>query len=150
MKHLIQVSLVAAAVILAGKFTVQAHEGHDHDAPKVVAAPKGGLIQPIQDGYVEVVAKGKDLKVYIYDQAVKIQPTASLAAKLTIGARAILPRTKGPIDLTLKTMPEYFETTFDAKSTHRYTLVISVAQVAEKQSTASKPNELKFTIEPRK
>lgn len=143
MKRFVQALSVSALVfwMVAGGSVTQAHEGHEHDAPKAVAAPKGGIIQPLHEGYVEVVAKGKDLKIYVYDKDVK----PYVMADVKVEAKAILPRTKGSIDLIVSAKSDSFESSFDAKNAHRYTLVLSVKQTSE-----PKPIELKYTIEPRK
>lgn len=144
MNRFIQICLVAMMVSLAGFAVTEAHEGHEHDAPKVVVAPKGGSIQPLEGGYVEVVSKGKDLKVFVY----KKDLTPMATAKVQIRAKAILPRTKGPVGIKLSAMAGGFESHFDAKSAHRYTLVLNVS-LGVLPTKRSKPAELKFTIEPR-
>ncbi len=143
MKRFVQTLSVFVLVVssIVGGLVANAHEGKEHDAPKVVSAPKGGIIQPLHEGYVEVVAKGKDLKIYVYDKDVK--PYAMTDVK--VEAKAILPRTKGPIDLIVSAKSDSFESSFDAKGAHRYTLVLSVKQTSE-----PKPIDLKYTIEPRK
>lgn len=117
-----------------------AHEG-DHPAPGSVQAPKGGLILSIEKSHIEVVARGKDLKVYTYDQALK--PTQ--ASAYNIRAKAEFPRGKGEFEVMLKPQGSHLEASFDAKGVHRYTLVLKV-----REPNGNHDDTLKFTIEPRK
>lgn len=133
-----------ALLTLALVFTASqgfAHEGHDHDAPKAITAPKGGVIKSLEETNVEVVSKGNDLKVYLYDKELKPQDVGPF----TVSAKAEMPRTKKTEDIVLKPMGNFFEATFDAKGIHRYTLLLSV-----KDPKTGHDDKLKFTIEPRK
>lgn len=118
-----------------------AHEGHDHDAPRTGQAPKGGVIKSLEETSVEVVSKGKDLKIYFYDKELKPRDVETY----TVSAKAELPRTKKIENITLKPMGTFFEASFDAKGAHRYTLLLAV-----KDPKAANEDMLKFTIEPRK
>lgn len=118
-----------------------AHEGHDHDAPAMVEAPKGGQIKGLEACYVEVVSKAKSLKIYVYDKDLK--PVDAKLYKIT--AQAELPRSKKTDKVDLKSVENYLEASYDAKSAHRYTLTLEVNDPAEKHG-----DKIKFTIEPKK
>jgi hypothetical protein len=118
-----------------------AHEGHDHDAPTTLRAPKGGVIKALDQSRVEVVSKGKDIKIFVYDQEMKPAPTADFQ----IVAKAALPRTKKEEDVRLVSKDNFFEGSFDAKGAHRYTLKLAVTALK-----MSRTDHLTFTIEPRK
>lgn len=118
-----------------------AHEDHDHDGPAAVQAPKGGVIKSLEDVHVEVIVKGKDVKIYLYDEALKSVDVANY--KVT--AMAELPRSKKAEPVTLKAQGKYFEATYDAKGSHRYTLVLTVADPKHKHD-----DKLNFTIEPKR
>jgi len=129
--------LLSALILLPA----QAHEGHDHDAPVTIKAPKGGMIKALDIALVEVVSKGKDIKVYVYDQELKPRP----AATFTIVAKAEMPRTKKVEPVSLVDKGEWFEGSFDAKGVHRYTLRLAVTD----QKTG-RTDPISFIIEPRK
>ncbi len=119
----------------------QAHEGHDHDAPQMITAPKGGLIKSLEETHVEVVSKGMDLQIYLYD--LKMKPKS--AAGFVVSAKAEMPRTKKQEQIKLSPKETFFEGTFDGKGIHRYTLLISI-----KDPQTGHDDKLKFTIEPQK
>ena len=131
--------LLVATFLFCG--LVFAHEGHDHDAPGLVQAPKGGIIKSTEDVHIEVVAKGKDVKVYFYSQDLK--PLDLTTYK--VGLKAEIPRTKKSEVLAQKVTANLVEAQFDAKGAHRYVLTVSVA--GEKHGHEDKLN---FNIEPRK
>lgn len=135
MKHII------LTLGLLFSFSSFAHEGHDHDGPKAVEAPKGGMIKSTEEYHVEVVAKGTNIKVYLYSEDLKPADASGFKVKL----QAELPRTKKSENLTFKATGNMLEATFDAKSAHRYTLIVNIAEVGHGHD-----DKLSFTIEPRK
>lgn len=129
-------------IIAAGMFlslSTFAHEGHDHDAPSKVEAPKGGNIKSTEEFHVEVVAKGSDIKVYLYE--LDLKPADAAGFKVTLATE--LPRTKKSEPLTFKSSGNVLEATFNAKGAHRYTLIVTVAK------GSGHSDKLNFTVEPR-
>ncbi len=118
-----------------------AHEGHDHDAPTGVAAPKGGIIKSLENVHIEVVGRGKELKIYFYNQDMKPEAIKSY----TVTAMTQLPRTKKQVSLPLISKDTHFEGTYDANNTHRYTLILTIKDPKEVHS-----DKLTYTIEPKK
>lgn len=118
-----------------------AHEGHSHDSPKGLVAPKGGVIKSLEETLVEVVPKGNDLKIYLYDLESKEKSTTGFVVK----ASAELPRNKKKQEVVLTTKENHFEATYDAKGAHRYTLHLVV-----KDPKTGHDDKLQFTIEPHK
>lgn len=134
-------------VVLALIFTVNpsfAHEGHDHDAPVMVKAVKGGVVKSLEETNVEVVSKGDKILIYLFNKSEKDSKPMDVAP-FTVTAKAQMPRTKKTEEIVLKPMGNYYEASFDAKGTHRYTLLLSV-----KDPKTGHDDNLKFTIEPRK
>lgn len=134
-------TLMLALALIGAPIPAFAHEGHDHDAPAMVQAPKGGVIKSVENVHVEVVSKGKELKIYLYNKDLKPQSVTGFV----ISAKAEFPRTKKTEDVALAAQDTFYTGTFDAKGAHRYTLAISLKD--PKESHADKIN---FTIEPRK
>ena len=132
---------ILAILLLLTASLSYAHEGHDHDAPKNIQAPKGGVIKSLEETMVEVVVKGKEVKIYLYDTDLKPQDIAAYK----VSAQAELPKAKKkePVGLTAK--GTHFEAAFDAKGAHRYTLILSVVD-----PKTGHDDSLSFTIEPRK
>ena len=91
--------------------------------------------------HFEVVAKGQNLKIYVYDLDLKPQNVETY--KMTAAAQK--PRSKTKQAVTLERKGTYFEASFDAKGLHRYTLILEV-----KAPNASHPDKIKFIIEPKK
>lgn len=118
-----------------------AHEGHNHDAPTTLKAPKGGVIKALDESRVEVVSKGKDLKVYLYNKEMKPQDVNGF----TVVATAELPRSKKTEEVKLSSKGTFFEGTYDAKGAHRYTLKLAMTDPKTERT-----DNLTFTIEPRK
>jgi hypothetical protein len=118
-----------------------AHEGHDHDAPVSVKAPKGGVVKELEKTYVEVVSKAKELKIYLYDKEMK--PRATEGFKIT--AVAELPRKRGSRSVELKDLRDHFAAEYDAKGAHRYSLNLKIFDPVGGHEDA-----MSFTIEPRK
>jgi hypothetical protein len=117
-----------------------AHEGHDHDAPGAVEAPKGGIIKSTETYHVEVVAKGTSIKVYLY--SLDLKPADASGFKVQLQTE--VPRSKKSENLEFKATGNMLEATYDAKSAHRYTLIVSIGKAG------GHGDKLSFTIEPRK
>lgn len=117
------------------------HEGHDHDSPKSVRAPKAGILKSMENIYVEVVSKGKDIKVFIYDKELKPQEVKAYK----VSALTEKPKQKKQEKLELTDKGTHFEATYDAQRAHRYTLLLTV-----KDPQQDHEDVLKFTIEPKK
>lgn len=117
------------------------HEGHDHDTPRMIQAPKGGVIKSLEETHVEVVSKGKDVRIYFYDKELKPRP----AAEFKVSAVAELPRTKKTEVVKLTAKENFFEGSYDAKGIHRYTLIVTIVD-----PKTGHPDQLSFTIEPRR
>lgn len=138
-KNFLFTAMALVSVLFASG--VQAHEGHDHNGPAGVQAPKGGTIRGREEDFIEVVSKGKDIKVYFYDKDLKpLDP-----ALFTTTAKVQLPRVKKTEDLTLTLKDNALEGSYDAKKTHRYTLLLTVKNQKEEHA-----DTLKYTIEPKK
>ena len=118
-----------------------AHEGHNHDAPAIVQAPKGGMVKALDEARLEMVAKGKEIKIYVYDKEMKPRD----AAGFKIVATAELPRNKKIDSVNFEAKGSQFEGTYDAKGAHRYALKLSVTD-----SKTGRTDKLSFNIEPRK
>lgn len=131
----------ALTLTLGSPLLVWSHEGHDHDTPKSVQAPKSGILKSMENIYVEVVSKGKDLKIYIYDKELKVQDVKTYK----VSALTEKPRLKKQEKLELIDKGTYFEATYDAQGSHRYTLILTVKDPSEDHD-----DKLKFTIEPKK
>lgn len=139
MKSLLTLALFGT---LFTEFTpVVAHEGHVHDIPQSIQAPKGGTIKAVEAVYVEVVSRGSDIKIYIYDKNMKQQELAPYK----LSAQAEIPRTKKKSDIALKMNSNFAEAVFDAKGAHRYTLILKIQEPGEDHA-----DTLKYTIEPKK
>jgi len=138
-------NFLSVAVITILSFFVSpqsgAHEGHAHDAPKGVSAPRGGQIKEIENTYVEVVTKKNELKIYLYDKELKPLD----AATYKVSATAQKPRAKKQEDILLSVKENFFEATYDAKGAHRYSLTLLIKDPKEAHQ-----DKLKFNIEPKK
>jgi len=130
-----------ATLLLVTFASVSASSHEDHGSPQNVQAPKGGVIKGLEETYIEVVVKGKDVKIYFYDKELKPRDVAGYK----VSAQAELPRSKKiePVKLTAK--GGYFEAAYDAKGSHRYTLKL----IVNDPKTGHNDN-LQFTIEPKK
>ena len=133
-----KIILLAGLLLSVSSF---AHEGHDHDAPGTVEAPKGGQIKSTEEYHVEVVAKGAEIKIYLYSLDLKPADATTFKIKL----QTELPRTKKAEPLTFKATGNMLEATFNAKGAHRYSLIVSLAEVGHGHD-----DKLTFTLEPRK
>lgn len=133
--------LPATVLVLLSSSVVWSHDGHDHDAPVMESAPKGGVLKSLEFTKIEVVSKGKDLRVYLYDLKLAPKPVTGF----TVKAKAELPRAKKVEDVTLTVKDTSFEGSFDAKGLHRYTLLLFV-----KDPKTGNEDKLTYVIEPRK
>lgn len=135
-------NLAKALAFLAFSSTaLMAHEGKDHDAPTTIKAPKGGVVKSLDASRVEVVAKGKSIKIYLYDRDMK--PAAP--GEFNVVAQAELPRSKKVEEIKLEPKDSFFEGSYDAKGVHRYKLKLEVTH-----SKTSQTDKLTFNVEPRK
>lgn len=118
-----------------------AHEGHDHDAPATVQAPKGGMIKSLEQTHVEVLSQGSALKIYLYGKDLKTKPLTGFK----VSAQVERPRSSKKEPLSLTAREGYYEAQYEAKGLHRYTLILSITDPQEGHA-----DELKFTVEPGK
>lgn len=118
-----------------------AHEGHDHDAPSMVQAPRGGMIKSVEDAHLEVILKKNDLKIYIYDKDLKVKDPKTVDLK----AQTKLPRAKSAEALALTAQEDHFAASFDAKGAHRYSLVLTYKHPGDAHA-----DKLTFNLEPKK
>lgn len=132
--------ILMLGVLLIG-LNVNAHEGHDHDAPVSLRAPKGGMIKALDEARIEVVTQGSNLKIYIYDK--DLQPLES--KDFVVEAAAEWPRNKKTEPLKLTSHKQYLEANYEAKGTHRYTLKLKITDKKFKEAY-----DLSFVIEPRR
>lgn len=132
---------MAFLLSVAAPLMVVAHAGHDHDGPSATKAPKGGVIKDLEEAHIEVVSKGREIKVYAYDKDMNPRPTAGLK----VSAIAELPRKRGESEITLTDSGDHFKGEYDAKGAHRYTLILKVMD-----SKTGHDDQLKYTIEPRR
>ena len=133
--------LLLTAALMGLSQTTLAHEGHDHDAPGMVKAPKGGMIKSLDNIHVEVVSKGQNVQIHYYNKELKPVDVSGYPTTAEIE----LPRTKKKESITLNKVGQNFEYTYDAKNAHRYTLSLAVTDPSIKETV-----KLTFTIEPRK
>jgi hypothetical protein len=116
---------------------IHAHEG-DHHAKSSVQAPNGGIIQSLESVHLELLTKGDMLQVYIYNTDL----TPADVSKYPVSAKVIFPKKK-PQSIVLTPKINHWETTVNAKGSHRFTLEISIKQ-------AGHQDKVKFTVEPKK
>lgn len=121
-----------------------AHEGHDHEAADTSRPLKGGLVQRIEKAHVEVVARGKNIKIYLLDLQSEKAKSLPLA-DFTLSAKAELPRGKGTSALQLEAKDGHLETNYDAKGAHRFNLILSLVHKPSQHA-----DDLTFVIEPKK
>lgn len=118
-----------------------AHEGHDHDGPPTIQAPKGGIIKSLELTHVEVVSKGNNIKIYLYDKNLKLKDLTGFI----VSAKAEFPRTKKQEEINLTLKGTHYEASFDAKGAHRYTLMLGI-----KDPKTGHNDKLNYVIEPKK
>ncbi len=136
-----KMNLLCSMLIFGSFLSALAHEGHDHDAPKALRAPKGGLIQALEESRVEVVTSGANLKIYFYDKEMKPLPSATFK----VAAETQKPRETKSEKLMLTEKEGHLEAKFDAKGVHRYSLILFVVD-----SRVGHNDKMTFTIEPKK
>lgn len=129
------------ALVLLFAFSTWAHPGHDHNAPGAVEAPKGGMIKSLEETHVELVHKGTELRIYLYDLNMKIKDPTQF--KLT--ATAELPRSKKGEVITFAVKDGALVGQYDAKGTHRYTLKLAILDPSTGHN-----DRMDFIVEPRK
>lgn len=135
------ITLVTAMVSFSVPGRATDGHGHNHDAPGLVQAPKGGLIKSLDSIHVEVVNKGKDVQIHFYGKDMNQVD----AEGIKVFAEVELPRVKSREKVTLKPSGQSLEYIYDAKKSHRYTLYLTVTDPQEKHATT-----LSYTIEPKK
>lgn len=118
-----------------------AHGGHDHDAAQTMNAPKGGVVKSLEKTNVEVVSKGNNLSINLYDKEMKPKATSGF----TVTAAAELPRSKKRDEIKLVVKEFSYEAVYDAKGVHRYTFIVSI-----KDPATGHDDKLKYTIEPKR
>lgn len=134
-------TILSALIFTFTALPATAHNGHDHDSPMAIQAPKGGTIKSLEKTRVEVAYKGQDIKIYLYDTEMK--PKTVTGFNLT--AQAELPRTKKTDTIPLTAKETWFEGRYDAKGIHRYTLHLDI-----QDPSTGHHDKLTFTIEPRR
>lgn len=137
MKILTQVILA----VLWISMSAFAHEGHDHDGPTTIQAPKGGVIKALDEARVEVVSKGKDIKIYFYNKDM----SPAKVSDFKVVAKAELPRAKKMDIILLTPYENHFEAAYDAKGSHRYSLRLEITD-----PRVDHLYKLSFTIEPKR
>lgn len=136
--------LVIFAFGVSGLWTIESaigHGGADHDAPITMNAPKGGVVKALELTNVEVVSKGKDIFIFLYDKEMKPKSVSGFV----VSAKAELPRSKKQEEIKLNVKETSFDASYDAKGLHRYTLLVAI-----KDPATGHDDRLKFTIEPKK
>lgn len=128
--------LVTAAFIFTSLHAF-AHEGHDH-GPGQVQAPKGGIIRSLETVHLELLTKGNQISIYAYDKDLKEAAVKSFPVSATV----TLPKKK-PQKIDLVEKGNHWESEFDAKGAHRYTLTLAIKQ-------GGHHDQVKFTVEPKK
>ena len=118
---------------------LQAHEGHDHNVPGSAQPQKGGIIRSLENHHFELVVNGNNLKIYAFAKDLKPASVKSIPLKATVS----LPKKKSASPIIFEDKGNYWESTYDAKGVHRYTLNIEV-------KASEHPDKLNFVIEPRR
>lgn len=123
-------------------FSVNAGEGHDHDhdhgSSSMMPAQKGGVVKAYDEGFLEMVAKGKTIKVYFFNK--DFTPMDLKTTK--VSAKAIFPRKKGEESLKGAVKDNVFEADYENAKFHRYELEMKF----ELQGHGH-PDTLHFTVE---
>lgn len=133
--------LLTLVFLVFSSSALMAHEGKDHDAPTTIKAPKGGVVKALDASRVEVVAKGKSIKIYLYDKDMK----PAVPGEFSLVAQAELPRSKKVEEIKLEPKDSFFEGAYDAKGVHRYKLKLEITH-----SKTGQTDKLTFNVEPRK
>jgi len=116
--------------------SVMAHEGHNK-TPGAVAAPHGGVMQGLENIYLELLVDASGIKLYPYDHDLK--PVALKDVKIE-GSVTFPKKTKAE-KVALTSEGDAFSAKVDAKGAHRYTLEVTVTHQGKKEKT-------KFNVEP--
>jgi hypothetical protein len=132
---------IFATILFFFSFSLEAHKGHDHDAPVGIQAPMGGIIKKLDESHVEVTIAAGSAQIYFYDKDFKPRSPAGFKVKAT----AQLPRSKKIEKVDLRFNSQHIEIIFDAKKSHRYTLKLLVTD-----SLTGHEDRLTFNIETRK
>lgn len=132
--------VLGIGVVLTGS-QLLGHGGEDHDTPLTMNAPKGGVVKAIEKTNVEVVSKGNDIVIYLYDKAMKPKSVSGFE----VSAKAELPRSKKQDKIKLSSKETSFDASYDAKGLHRYTLLVAI-----KDPETGNEDILKYTIEPKR
>lgn len=133
--------LVFGVTSFAAADNSYAHGGEDHDTPMTMNAPKGGVVKALEKTNVEVVSKGNDIFIYLYDKEMKPKSVSGFV----VSAKVELPRSKKQDDIKLNSKETSFDASYDAKGIHRYTLIVAI-----KDPATGHDDKLKYTIEPKK
>lgn len=128
-------TILTLIALLALPLVALAHEGHP-EAKGDVAAPNGGLIQPADEHYLEVLTEGAKLSIYAYDIDLKTLPKG----KVELTAQTQLPGQAAKA-LPLTYAGDHWQATFDAGSAHRYSLKLIKTHDGHSDTAT-------FTIEP--
>lgn len=124
-------------VLMLLSLNALAHEGHDH-GPSAVQPPKGGVVRSLETVHLELVHQGKTLNIYAYEKDLKPASVAKFPATLTIA----LPKKKAE-SINLEDKGDHWETNFDAKGAHRFTVELAIKQ-------GGHSDKVKWVVEPRK
>lgn len=126
MKQLFKLILVIG-VITASPFFVQnswAHGDHEHEAGDMMSPKKGGIVKKTHDGYLELVSKNGNIKVYFFDGEQKEEAIEAM----NITAKAVFPRKAGEETIVGAKSGNVFELNYTNKKYHRYELVLTVKE----------------------
>ena len=111
---------------------------HDDHGPSQAQAPKGGVLRSLETVHLELITKGKNIKIFAYTPDLKPDD----AKKYPVSATVSLPK-KPPQPLALVEKGDHWEAEFDAKGVHRYKIEIKITQ-------GGHDDKVKFTVEPKK
>lgn len=128
---------ILLAIIICISTSAWAHEGHDH-GPGSVQAPKGGVIRSLETVHLELLTKGHEIKIYLYDTELKAGDVTKYPASLQVA----LPRKKLE-DLKISAQGDHWLASFDAKNAHRFDLVLAIKQ-------GGHDDKVKWTVEPKR
>lgn len=134
-------SVLFLTLMLFSFFKAYSHDDHDHSGESLVVHPqKGGVIQELDHHYLELVQIGKELRVYVYDEDLKLIPSKALTSKV------ILPRGRGEklIELKYQSKHNAWVGLYEPPpKLHRYTLLVSFDESDHDHSVS-------FIVEPKR
>lgn len=130
------VTILISALLL--NISALAHEGHDHEVPGNVQAPRGGMIKTGHEKYIESVVKPGLVEIYVYDHDLKPLDVKTLTE---FSADILYPRAKKAETAKLEVENEHWVVRLGDKKVHRLTLNIHDAKGKEKTI---------FVIEPKR